>query len=274
MDAELKRLAAAHGIETRYWDWLGRESTVPRDTVVAVLAAMDVDATTSQAVRDALGRVDARELTTLLPPVVTVATMHGPAVVRIAVPEGDDPPEAWLELGSGEVLELTGAPEGPRHHGRPSPDDPYGRALHHLTGYGFTLPAEAPFGWHRLHARHGAHHESAALLLHPGRVREPAQRTWGFITQLYSARSRGSWGAGDLRDLADLASWSGAQLGAGFVLVNPLHAGEPVPPISPSPYLPMSRRYTSPLYLRVEDVPGFEALSPADRQRVEAAAAT
>jgi 4-alpha-glucanotransferase len=73
---------------------------------------------------------------------------------------------------------------------------------------------------------------------------------------------------GDLHDLADLASWSARDLGAGFILVNPLHATEPVIPIGPSPYSPMSRRFASPLYLRVEDVPEYEALPARDRERI------
>src|SRR5580704_5427799 len=88
----------------------------------------------------------------------------------------------------------------------------------------------------------------------------PRGRSWGFAVQLYSVRSRGSWGHGDLRDLADLAGWSGRALGADFVLVNPLHAAEPQAPISPSPYLAMTRRHLSPLYLRVEDVPEYARL--------------
>jgi 4-alpha-glucanotransferase len=96
----------------------------------------------------------------------------------------------------------------------------------------------------------------------------PAERSWGFGVQLYSLRSRNSWGFGDLRDLADFAAWSARDLGAGFVLINPLHAAEPVPPISASPYLPMSRRWVSPLYLRVEDIPEFQDLSYPERKRV------
>ncbi len=96
---------------------------------------------------------------------------------------------------------------------------------------------------------------------------------WGFTVQLYSVRSRLSWGHGDLRDLADLAAWSGRELGAAFVLINPLHAAEPVPPVSASPYLPMSRRFLSPLYLRVEDIPEYAQLPPAQRQRIAALAA-
>jgi 4-alpha-glucanotransferase len=97
----------------------------------------------------------------------------------------------------------------------------------------------------------------------------PDRRSWGFTVQLYSVRSRASWGHGDLRDLADLATWSGRELGADFVLVNPLHAAEPVPPVSPSPYLPMTRRHISPLYLRVEDIPEYGRLGAADRARVD-----
>jgi 4-alpha-glucanotransferase len=97
----------------------------------------------------------------------------------------------------------------------------------------------------------------------------PARRSWGFTVQLYSVRSRASWGHGDLRDLADLATWSGSELGADFVLVNPLHAAEPLPPVSPSPYLPMTRRHISPLYLRIEDIPEYARLGAADRARVD-----
>jgi 4-alpha-glucanotransferase len=101
----------------------------------------------------------------------------------------------------------------------------------------------------------------------------PARRSWGFAVQLYSVRSHASWGHGDLHDLADLAAWSGGDLGADFVLVNPLHAAEPQPPVSPSPYLPMSRRQISPLYLRIEDIPEYQGLSADARVRVEALAA-
>jgi 4-alpha-glucanotransferase len=96
----------------------------------------------------------------------------------------------------------------------------------------------------------------------------PSERSWGFTVQLYSLRSRRSWGHGDLRDLADFAAWSARDLGAGFVLINPLHAAEPVPPVSASPYLPMSRRWVSPLYLRIEDVPEYKNLGFPERTRL------
>jgi 4-alpha-glucanotransferase len=101
----------------------------------------------------------------------------------------------------------------------------------------------------------------------------PQRRAWGFTVQLYSVRSRRSWGHGDLHDLADLASWSGRQLGAGFLLINPLHAPAPTLPVGSSPYLPMTRRYVSPLYLRIEDIPEYEHLNAAQREYVDDLAA-
>jgi 4-alpha-glucanotransferase len=110
--------------------------------------------------------------------------------------------------------------------------------------------------------------ESAAV-----RPRLPRERCWGFTVQLYSLRSRSSWGHGDLHDLADLAAWSARELGASFVLINPLHAGEPLPPLSDSPYLPMTRRYVSPLYLRIEDIAEYGRLDASQRQRIDQLAA-
>jgi 4-alpha-glucanotransferase len=101
----------------------------------------------------------------------------------------------------------------------------------------------------------------------------PPSRQWGFAVQLYSVRSAASWAHGDLHDLAELARWSATELGAGFVVVNPLGAAEPLPPVSASPYLPMTRLFTSPLYLRVEDVPEYTALSAEGRHRVAELAA-
>ena len=70
----------------------------------------------------------------------------------------------------------------------------------------------------------------------------PPERTWGWAAQLYAARSNSSWGIGDLMDLDRLALWA-RENGAGFVLVNPLHAATPVLPQNPSPYYPSSRRF-------------------------------
>ena len=53
------------------------------------------------------------------------------------------------------------------------------------------------------------------------------------------------------------------------MLINPLHAAEPVPPIEPSPYLPSSRRFANPLYLRPERIPEYAMASAAQREEID-----
>jgi 4-alpha-glucanotransferase len=119
------------------------------------------------------------------------------------------------------------------------------------------LPRELPIGYHRL--RRGAREQ--LLLVAPRRCPLPPDlRAWGWAAQLYAVRSRRSWGVGDLADLRRLATWS-RSLGSGALLISPLAAANPGPDPEPSPYYPSSRRFRSPLYLAVEEVPGFGDLA-------------
>ncbi len=118
---------------------------------------------------------------------------------------------------------------------------------------GGRLPPDLAPGYHRLEPDDG---EPRRLIVSPGRCPEPrGSPQWGWSAQLYATRSTSSWGIGDLADLAELARWS-ASLGAGVALINPLHAAAPGDHQEPSPYFPASRCFPSPLYLRVEDLPG------------------
>jgi 4-alpha-glucanotransferase len=133
-----------------------------------------------------------------------------------------------------------------------------GKADVHLEGGGLLpidgeLPADLPIGYHALAGRHGA---PRRLIVAPAACHLPADfATWGWAIQLYAARSRRSWGIGDLADLRWLGRWAREQ-GAGLALINPLAAPAPTIPQQPSPYFPSSRRFRSPLYLRIEEVEG------------------
>lgn len=111
------------------------------------------------------------------------------------------------------------------------------------------LPADLPTGYHRFQPDDGPGHP---LVVSPGTAPLPAGRQWGFAAQLYATRSRRSWGIGDLGDLTALNEWA-AGMGAGFTLVNPLHAARPE---QPSPYYPGSRCFLNPIYIAVERVAG------------------
>ena len=97
---------------------------------------------------------------------------------------------------------------------------------------GRRLPRDLPYGYHRFAPDGG---EEVELIVSPGRCPLPRERMWGWVAQLHAARSRESWGLGDLADLRRLARWSAEELGAGLLLVNPLGAPIPATPVQPSP---------------------------------------
>lgn len=116
-----------------------------------------------------------------------------------------------------------------------------------------ALPQSLPTGYHWITTGRRARQR---LIVAPATCYLPASyRAWGWAIQLYAARSRRSWGIGDLGDLRRLTEWS-AHDGAKIALINPLAAPAPVLPQQGSPYFPSSRRFRNPLYLRVEDVEG------------------
>ena len=259
LDPTLHDLADAYSIATEYWDWQGNHIQVEARTVVAVLAGLGVDAATPEAAEAALAEQRLRSWTRMLP--ACLALQDGrTAPVAVHVPHGD-PVEVWLELESGETRDGVRQLEN-----WTPPQEVEGRLVGEAT---FEVPDDLPLGYHTLCARSGDQQARMPLIVTPRWLGFPermaGRRGWGVAAQLYSVRSEQSWGVGDLTDLEDLSVWAAAEHGADFVLINPLHAAEPVPPMEPSPYLPTTRRFTNPLYLRVERVP--EYATATDEQR-------
>ncbi|WP_079032493.1 4-alpha-glucanotransferase [Streptomyces specialis] len=153
-------------------------------------------------------------------------------------------------------------PAAPAPPPAPAPGPPRAPPGEPLPPGCHTLRAEAPDG----------RTARATLVVAPARLPELPGRTAGLLVQLYSVLSDRSWGMGDLVDLADLASWAGHTLGAGFVQVNPLHAAVPGASgeaTDPSPYRPGTRRFADPVYLRVEDIPEYAYLDADSRRRTD-----
>jgi 4-alpha-glucanotransferase len=263
LSPELRELATECAVARDYWDWRGNHVLQPAETIVAVLRALGIDAATPEAAAAALEARRRDRWARLLPPCV-VTRQDRPARFDVHVRHGA-PVQVWIDLETGGTrhdMQQVDNWEPPREVG--------GRLVGEAS---FTVPADLPLGYHTLRARSDGEESATTLIVTPAWLGVPERmgehRVWGLTTQLYSVRSARSWGVGDLADLADLAAWSARQ-GAGFVLVNPLHAAEPMPPMEPSPYLPTSRRFGNPLYLRVEQIPEYGYLPAADRAKVEA----
>ncbi|GFG96058.1 4-alpha-glucanotransferase [Mycobacterium timonense] len=260
----LIELARRYGIATDYEDWSGARVRVPEATLKAVLAALGVAADDEQERNVALTAKRRSHWARRLP--ATIVGRTGEQIRFWAHVTHGDPAEVWLEFEDGTVRDDVAQVDN-----FTPPFDLDGRWVGEAS---FLLPTDLPLGYHRVHLRSGDSETSTALIVTPDWLGLPERlgnrRAWGLATQLYSVRSRQSWGVGDLTDLTDLAVWSASRHGADYLLVNPLHAAAPPGPkgrMEPSPYLPTSRRFVNPIYLRVEAIPEFADLSKRSRVR-------
>ena len=101
LDPALYDLAEAFGVATEYWDWQGRHVSVDRATVIAVLAALDIDASTPEAAAAALANQHRYPWTRMLPSCMTIR-QHQTASVWIHMPHGS-PVSVWIDLETGET---------------------------------------------------------------------------------------------------------------------------------------------------------------------------
>ena len=143
-----------------------------------------------------------------------------------------------------------------------------------IAGLDLTIAPDLPMGYHTLTVTVDGREGKAAIIAAPARIPVPEavaeHQRWGWMTQMYSVRSRESWGIGDYGDLKRLLADAAEKSKADFMLINPIHAGAPIPPLEPSPYLPESRRFLNVTYIRPQDIPEYATL-PADvRAQVDA----
>jgi 4-alpha-glucanotransferase len=126
-------------------------------------------------------------------------------------------------------------------------------------------PRGLAVGTYRLHLTDAAQFfEQAPFIVAPPKAfRGDFDRSWILAVQLYSVRSAHNWGMGDFTDLEQLIELA-ADLGAGGIGLNPLHALFDDRPSDCSPYSPNSRLFLNALYIDVEKLPEFSSDMLAD----------
>lgn len=261
----LVRLAKLVGIGTSYIGQSNDYHEIDDDVLVAVLAALGVDASNDEAVETSIRTVLDERHRRLVPPTVLHAVgVQDSVLVNTGIMEV---PSASITLENGQEYhgELTvGAGDG-------SPS--YMLDGKFLANASIQLPADLPAGYHTLHITVDGRSEDAILISAPERISlleaMEDQQLWGWMAQLYSIRSRGSWGVGDYADLKTMLVEAKKKTNADFILVNPLHAGEPVSPLTPSPYLPISRRFINFTYIRPEYVEEYGDLDEPTKSQVD-----
>lgn len=258
---ELTGLAHRCSVATRYVGWDQLEHEVSSETVVAVLGSLGIDARTSAGIAAAHTELDDAPWRAMLPPVI-VATQGSGARFAVHVPH-------WHPVHVEVVTEGGPIVEPAQLDIWVDPREVDGELVGRAT---FEVPRDLEPGYHTVTALDPSRSQRAecSLIVTPRRL-STAQKLadrqrWGLAVQLYSVRSAHSWGVGDFADLAQICEVAASAYGADFVQINPLHAAQPQPPIEESPYLPVTRRFTNPIYIRVEDIPEAGRLRGKDRK--------
>ena len=257
---KLRELAETVGVSTGFWDWYGNWKHVEDASLIAVLNSLGFSLSfdpSEAEINEAFRRNEDFAWAAPLPP-TTVCRQGNEAEIPVHVPHGMG---VWCHLetedGYHHELEQLDRPIPPRM----VDGNLVGRAT-------FKIPNWLPQGWHRIVARHEDGSEcSSTLIVVPQRLScrlDDGHKRWGVAAQLYSTRSSGSWGMGDTQDLADLTAIV-ARDGANVLQVNPLHAPQPCFPQETSPYLPVSRRWASPLYIRPEAIDEYARMDGKER---------
>jgi 4-alpha-glucanotransferase len=257
----LNELAEVYGVATDYWDQAGNHHDVPESTVRSVLTSLGAQVDDEASIDQSLENMSSRDWRRMMPPVF-IHRQWAEGSIWVHVNDGD-PVTLKLRFETGgqpmvlqQVDDWTPPQEVRRDDGSTS-----------LIGQAsFRIPSGLPFGWHNVVAESPTGTAECPLVVTPDRVSTPPTG-WGTMAQLYSIRSKSSWGLGDINDLGAIVDQT-ATMGADFLLVNPLHAAEVEPPMTPSPYLPSTRRFFNPLYLCVTDIPEYNQMSTGDQREL------
>lgn len=265
----LIQLAHEYGVATAYTGQDGEFYEIGDEVLIAVLKALNVDASDDAKALKALEKKRRTKHLQLVRPTVLhvqgvdskVKLHHG----STRLPKATVTLEDGTQFNGGKPLALE---EGYSPEDEPRMID--GELID--TSYA-VVPAGLPLGYHTLHITVGRKTTDSHLISVPEKIDliGPLKdgSLWGWMAQLYSVRSRDSWGVGDFADLRDMLAAAKSKTGADFILINPVHAAEPVAPLTPSPYLPVSRRYINFTYIRPENIEEYAALPGPDADEVE-----
>jgi 4-alpha-glucanotransferase len=269
MNDSLERLAGQYGVGASYYDYRGGLHRVSRESKTALLAAMGLDVSAERDIDAAAEAFDAVRWMRMLPQacVISADVGRGPPVLPISIPVDLDAVEIdWeIEIEGGGSIDGTARIETLQVAER---GEARGRAFIRVH---LPLPADLPLGYHRIATWLDAGLAGETrLIVAPPRCYEPPSvaagvRSWGIAVQLYSLRSDGNWGMGDLHDLRELIAQA-APMGCSIVGLNPLHALLPAVPDQISPYSPSNRQFLNVLYVAVPDVPEFAECAPAQER--------
>ncbi len=227
IDETLRLLAEKAGVSTHWTDQSGGSHDASPETLRALLVAIGYPASNDAEARNSLSVIESGMGASTNAQFVT-ARVGQPIVLPVSAPAGA---LVEIELENGARRTVVS-------------EEGFNDAL--------SLPAFTEAGYHRAHTSAGVFTVATA----PERcvtIKDLLgdKRGWATAAQIYSLRTAGDGGIGNLRGVADLGRAAGAA-GADALAISPMHALFGAAPGHFSPYSPSTRLFYNPLHASVD----------------------
>lgn len=256
MKPSLQLLARVYGIRPEYRDALGVWRKASDDALMAVLRSLGVDIVRPD---EAAAHLDAHLREVWRCPLDPVHVIWDGAlpdlILRLPAPIRAENFELEITLEDGERRAVWGAVEElPIVQRRELRRELY-------TKRALRLPADLPWGYHRVEFRSGEIEAETTIIRSPLCAapfgKNGPHPPVGLFMPLYALRTGRDWGAGDYTDLGALCRWA-EERNFSAVGTLPLLPAFLEEPFQPSPYAPVSRRFWSEFYVDPTAAPEFE----------------
>ncbi len=258
-DDLLKEIAGFEGIIHEYHDVWGNKHTARPEIIEAVIAALGYPVENPSSLKEFFDQKRITQIERLIDPVVFIngifkdeITLRVPAHfvsekrLLIEVFDEDSEPVTGQDVKLSE-LEFKGTVEGPS-----------GRFNEHAIKLNESLKT----GYYQLRVELDGSIIHSKLIVCPARAYIPErlkhERLWGLGINLFEINSSRNQAIGDLTDLKTIVQWTAKELEGHFVALNPFHHTTNRYPYGISPYSPVSRLYTNPIYIDLMAVEELE----------------
>ncbi len=259
--------AGFFGIVPEYWDIFGNKKITSLETKKAILKAMKVKTDSEEEIRHEIENRRLRKWKNIISPVHVVSENTRPLILSFCLPVLSGK-ESSLELSlsfkdengnktkskfswNDLVFLEDKLIDGDRYVNVQASDN-----LQRAIGY-YSIDVECRHVDNIFPGNKNKITASSRLIIAPDSCYIPSEldggQMWGMSVNLYSIRSEQNYGVGDFRDLRGIIKLT-ADMGGGFVGINPLHAIPNTKPYGISPYSPISRLYRNFIYLSIKDI--------------------
>jgi len=271
----LNELSALCGIVPEYWDIFGGRHEAPLETKRSILKSMGIKTDTVEDLAREIKRRHLRPWNVFIEPTMVMLHAEQPLSLTVHVPvrQGDEQGISFrcsLEDEYGGIEDFSFSFDDVTVTEQQVIEE-----ILHLK-VNLTLHVVKPIGYYRFDILYispgfGLSGSSRIIItpeacympqtfpfapadVEPDEEHVEKTKTWGLCLSLYSIKSEKNWGIGDFSDLRRIAEWT-ADLGGGFIGINPLHAIPNQRPFGISPYSPISRFFKNFLYLELTAIP-------------------